>query len=95
MVEIRWSPKVTDDYELIIEYNEKTAPKFAQSLAKKIVYIIENLNQFTKLGRIVPEIGKEETREVIYRNFCVIYRFNEGILEIARLIHGRFSPLIQ
>jgi len=43
MVEIRWSPVATDDYESIIRYYEKTAPKFAQNLAKKIIYIIENL----------------------------------------------------
>jgi plasmid stabilization system protein ParE len=56
MVEIRWSPKAADDYEERISYYEKTAPKFAQTLAKKIMYIIENLNQFPKMGRIVPEL---------------------------------------
>jgi len=40
MVEIRWSPVATDDYESIIRYYEKTAPKFAQNLAKKILNII-------------------------------------------------------
>ena len=49
MVEIRWSPKAADDYDSIIKYYEKTAPKFAQTLAKKIIYIIENLNQFPNL----------------------------------------------
>ena len=46
MVEIRWSPIATDDLESIIRYYEKTAPKFAQNFANKIIYIIENLNQF-------------------------------------------------
>ncbi|TFG20258.1 MAG: type II toxin-antitoxin system RelE/ParE family toxin [Promethearchaeota archaeon] len=72
----------------MIKYYEKTAPKFAQTLAKKIIYIIENLNQFPKMGRIVPELENEEIREIIYRNFRIIYRFKEEILEIARIIHG-------
>ena len=88
MVEIRWSPKAADDYASIIKYYEKTAPKFAQTLAKKIIYIIENLNQFPKMGRIVPELEIEEIREIIYRNFRIIYRLKEEILEIARIIHG-------
>lgn len=88
MVEIRWSPLATDDYESIIRYYEKTAPKFAQNLAKKIIYIIENLTQFPKMGRIVPELENMEIREIIYRNFRIIYRLKVNILEIGRIIHG-------
>ena len=88
MVEIRWSPIATDDYESIIRYYEKTAPKFAQNLAKKIIFIIENLIQFPKMGRLVPELENTEIREIIYRNFRIIYRLHENLLEIARIIHG-------
>jgi len=88
MVEIRWSPIATDDLESIIRYYEKTAPKFAQNFAKKIIYIIENLNQFPKMGRLVPELENTEIREIIYRNFRIIYRSQENYLEIARIIHG-------
>lgn len=88
MVEIRWSLIASDDYDSIIKYYEKTAPKFAQNLAKKIMYIIDNLIQFPKMGRIVPELENKEIREIIYRNFRIIYRLNENILEITRIIHG-------
>ncbi len=88
MVEIRWSPIATDDYESIIRYYEKTAPKFAQNFAKKIIYIIENLIQFPKMGRLVPEFENTEIREITYRNFRIIYRLQENLLEIARIIHG-------
>ncbi|MBY9005911.1 MAG: type II toxin-antitoxin system RelE/ParE family toxin [Candidatus Lokiarchaeota archaeon] len=88
MVEIRWALIASDDYDSIIRYYEKTAPKFAQNLAKKIIYIVENLIQFPKMGRIVPELENEEIREVIYRNFRIIYRLKENVLEITRIIHG-------
>jgi len=91
MVEIRWSPLATDDYESIIRYYEKTAPKFAQNFAIKIIFIIENLSNFPKMGRIVPELESGEIREIVYRNFRIIYRLKENILEIARIIHGSRS----
>jgi plasmid stabilization system protein ParE len=91
MVEIRWSPLATDDYESIIRYYEKTAPKFAQNSAIKIIFIIENLSNFLKMGRIVPELESGEIREIVYRNFRIIYRLKENILEIARIIHGSRS----
>ena len=88
MVEIRWSPLAIEDYDSLIRYYEKTTPKFAQNLAKKIIYIIENLTKFPKMGRIVPELEIKEIREIIYRNFRIIYRLKKDILEIARIIHG-------
>ena len=88
MVEIRWSPLATNDYKSIIRYYEKTTPKFAQNLAKKIIFIIENLTKFPNMGRIVPELENADIREIIYRNFRIIYRLKQNILEIARIIHG-------
>ncbi len=88
MVEIRWSPLATDDFESVIKYYEKTAPKFAQNFAKKIIIIIENLHKFPKMGKIVLELEDAGIREIIYRNFRIIYRLKEDFLEIARIIHG-------
>ncbi|MBN1801752.1 MAG: type II toxin-antitoxin system RelE/ParE family toxin [Candidatus Lokiarchaeota archaeon] len=89
MVEIRWSPVAADDLEAIINYYKNIAPKFAQNIAKKIIYIIENLRQFPKFGRIVPELEIAEVREIIYRNFRIVYRLKSiDILEISRIIHG-------
>jgi len=48
MVEIRWSPIATDDLESIIRYYEKTAPKFAQNIAKKLSTLLKILINFPK-----------------------------------------------
>ena len=40
------------------------------------------------MGRLVPELENTEIREIIYRNFRIIYRSQENYLEIARIIHG-------
>jgi len=88
MVEVRWSPLAAADYESIINFYEKSAPKFAQNFAKKIFYIIENLTQFPKMGRKVPESDNPNIREIIYRNFRIIYRLKKEIIEIIRIVHG-------
>jgi plasmid stabilization system protein ParE len=48
MVEIKWSTLATDDYHSIISYYEKTAPKFAQNLAKKSSILSKILLNFPK-----------------------------------------------
>ncbi len=40
------------------------------------------------MGRIVPEVENDKVREIIYRNFRLIYRINQNFIEIARIIHG-------
>lgn len=85
MVEVRWSPSAASDYESLIYYYENNSPKFAQNFAKKIFYIIENLTQFPKMGRIVPESGNPDVREIVYRNFRIIYRLKKEIIEIVRI----------
>lgn len=40
------------------------------------------------MGRIVPELENINIREIIYRNFRIIYRILDDSIEIARIIHG-------
>ncbi len=88
MVEVRWSPLAADDLESLIRYYEKKSPKFAQNLAKKIIVIIEKITQFPKMGRMVPESEKPDIREIIYRNFRIVYRLKKDKIENARIIHA-------
>ena len=40
------------------------------------------------MGKVVQELQNKEIREIIYRNFRVVYRIKENNLEIVRIIHG-------
>ena len=39
-------------------------------------------------GRVVPEIGNPDTRELIYRGYRIVYRLKGGILEILTVFEG-------
>jgi len=47
-----------------------------------------HLEQFPKLGRIVPEYNNPDLREVIYKNYRIIYLIKRQQLEIISVIHG-------
>jgi plasmid stabilization system protein ParE len=51
------------------------------------------LGQFPELGRVVPEVGRAEVREIIFRGYRVIYRVAPRLVEILTVRHGkrRFS----
>jgi len=43
---------------------------------------------FPEIGRIVPEYADPKMREIIYRNYRIVYRIEERIVEIITVFHG-------
>jgi len=39
-------------------------------------------------GRVVPEIGNPDTRELIYRGYRIVYRLKGDVLEILTFFEG-------
>ena len=43
---------------------------------------------FPEIGRIVPEYGDPKMREIIYRNYRIVYLVEERAVEIITVFHG-------
>ena len=50
---------------------------------------MERLARSPKRGRVVPEAGREEIRELLYGQYRIIYRVEEGSVSILTVRHGR------
>ncbi len=86
------SPAAATDLEFIVEYyfelNKKTAARYYNAILGKV----KSLKDFPKMGRLVPEfedVFYNKYREVIFENFRIIYRIDEGIIVVIRIIDGR------
>ena len=88
MVEIEWSPTAESDLYEILDYIAQDSPPYAVSLYEEVQEKVENLKHFPNIGRIVPELGEPNIRELILRNYRLIYRFLGEKIQIIRLIHG-------
>jgi len=40
------------------------------------------------MGRIVPEYGNDDIREILYRDYRIIYEIINGEIYINTVIHG-------
>ncbi|MBY9005983.1 MAG: type II toxin-antitoxin system RelE/ParE family toxin [Candidatus Lokiarchaeota archaeon] len=49
---------------------------------------LDNLRSFPQLGRKVPELDDPNIRELILRNYRLIYRIFEEKIQIIRILHG-------
>jgi plasmid stabilization system protein ParE len=56
--------------------------------------VVERLGHLAKRGRVVPEVGRPEVREVFHGAYRVIYRLDSKRVVILTVRHGRrrFDP---
>ena len=62
-------------------------PSAAEKWASGLVNAVAKLKRHPKLGRVVPEIGREEYRELIYGNYRVVYRASGNMISILTVRH--------
>ncbi len=88
MAEIKriiWSEEAWSDLESIIEYISKDSEYYAVNFVNKIIDTVEILEIFPEAGRIVPEYNNPQLREIIYKNYRIVYKVSKKgtILPIA------------
>jgi len=88
VAEIVWSPQSVEDVESIRDYMNRDSPHFAALVAQRIVDAVEHLGRFPESGRIVPEFGDPRLREVLWRNYRIVYRSSPTVVEIVTVFHG-------
>lgn len=89
MVKIIWSEQATKDLNEIFTYISRDSPYFATLLANQIYEVVSNLIDFPNIGRKVPEFKNPSIREIIFKNYRIIYRINQNNIEIVTIFHGR------
>ena len=86
---IVWSPEAIEDIEAIAEYIERDSKFYAKAVVNKIFKSTEKLKEFPKIGREVPEIGREDIRELIIYSYRLVYQIKEKQILIVAVIHGK------
>lgn len=87
-VKIVWSEEALKDIEEIISFISKDSELYAVNFASKIISAVETLRVFPEIGRIVPEYADPKIREIIYRNYRIVYQIEERAVEIITVSHG-------
>ncbi len=96
MTAIKWSPQAVRDVESIRDYIAQDSRRYAELTVGRILASVERLRAFPQSGRVVPERGNSEIREVIVGPFRVVYRHRGGVVEIATVFRAsRLFPDLQ
>lgn len=74
MARVAWTPQALDDLEAICRYIERDSPQMAKLLVQRAFALVERLEGFPRMGRMVPEVERDELRELILFGYRIIYR---------------------
>jgi plasmid stabilization system protein ParE len=85
---IIWSPLAIERVTEIALYIAEDKPGASEKWVDSVFESVEKLTTFPKSGRIVPEIAKDNFREIIHGNYRIIYSISENIIEILTVRHG-------
>ena len=88
MTRVIWTRQAVDDVEAIKTYVARDSDRYAGLLVERLVAAVGRLDLFPQSGRVVPEVGDESLREVIYGNYRVVYRLQAESVEVVTVYHA-------
>jgi toxin ParE1/3/4 len=66
-------------------YADQQVPEVGERLVREIVDAVLRLADFPESGRMVPELGLAQLREIIHSPFRIVYRLDEERVRVVRV----------
>ena len=89
MARLNWTEQAAEDLKNIFDFISIDSPKYAVIHIKRIREKARLIKKQPKIGRIVPEIGNENIRELIFGNYRIIYRIvSQDRLDVLTIYHS-------
>ena len=93
MVKVNWSKKAIEDIFEIREHYSLIAPGYAEKLTDEIFAKENLLSEFPLAGRVVPELQNESVRELLFKNYRIIYVSLDSKSITVIAVHNSLRPL--
>lgn len=84
-----WAPRAIARAAEIAGYIAADRPAAAERWVRDLFARVGALRQQPRRGRKVPELGRDDVREVLFGEYRVIYRLDPKRLVVLTVRHGR------
>ncbi len=88
MAQVRWSLTAGNDLQDIEDFIARDSVLHAIAFVDRIVESADTLLKNPRIGRVVPEFNREDLREVIFRNYRIVYLLQDEKVFVLRVVHG-------
>lgn len=87
-MKLLWTKESLIKLQEIETYISSDNPDVAIELIDKIILLAESLTENPEKGRIVPELSLSQIRELIYKNYRLVYLLKKNSIEILTVFEG-------
>lgn len=87
-MKIFWTKEALLRLGQIESYISRDNPIVAIEFVDKLISVAETLIDNPKQGRIVPELSIENIRELIHRNYRIVYLIKKNLIDILTVFEG-------
>jgi len=84
---LSWTETARNDLHLIYDYIADNSVYYAEKFVDELLERVELLITFPTMGRIVPEIDCENTREVFHHSYRIMYHLADEMIYITQITH--------
>lgn len=88
-MKVTWSPLALERVNEITDHIAEDNVEAARNWLVDIFGVVDRLQHFPESGRIVPEVKRPNIREIIFKNYRVIYRIERKQVSILTVRHGK------
>lgn len=83
-----WAEEAVNDLESLAAYISRDSAAYAASFIQEIIDAGKTLSEFSARGRVVPELNDLSIRELLVRDYRIIYHKEKRRVVILALVHG-------
>ena len=85
--QVIWTEPAFNDLCEIVKYISQDSEFYASTVAQKIYDTAESLTAFPFRGRVVPELGRQDIREIFSQSYRIIYKIKQDRVAILAIVH--------
>jgi plasmid stabilization system protein ParE len=87
-MKLRWTRRAKDDLVEISRYIAEDKPDVAQRWVRRLVSSARQAAETPSAGRRVPELMREDIREVLVRSYRIVYKADREAVWIVTVFEG-------
>ena len=86
--EIAWAESASDDLAEIAGCIARDSEIYAAGVVRELIEAARSLDLFAHRGRVVPEYRDPAIRELLVREYRLVYEVGDVVVSVLRVIHG-------
>lgn len=83
-----WTNRARTDLDSIMDFIAKDSPQNAITFIDKLINHSEMIIDNPKIGRIVPEFSSPHIREILHKNYRIVYRLIDEEIQVLTVFEG-------